>query len=137
LAGFAGGALEGSHSVRILMFLHRQSRPVMTKEIMESLGIRNWSTATSILQRLGEARLVSMEEVNVGRYKSRAKFWRIEPHFGVKVAAALENVERWSMEASSGMLPSSERRGIVDIESPAEKLVMVVQNAIKTAIGGA
>jgi hypothetical protein len=109
----------------------------MTKEIMEGLGIRNWATATSVLQKLGEARLVSMEEVNVGRYRSRAKLWRIEPHFGAKVAAALEDVERWSMEASSGKLPSSERRGIVDIESPGERLVMVMQSAIKTAIGGA
>jgi hypothetical protein len=134
LVGFVGGALEGSHSVRVLLFLHRQSGPVMTKDVMEALGISNWATVTGILQRLGEAKLVSVEEVSVGRYKSRAKLWRIEPHFGAKVASALEDVERWSTAASSEKLPSTGRPGIIDIESPGQKLVVIMERAVKTAI---
>ena len=81
---------------------------------------------------------MSVEEVNVGRYRSRAKFWRIEPHFGTKVAAALEDAERLSVEAASArkLLPT-ERPGIVDIESQGQKLVMVMQSVVRMATGNA
>jgi DNA-binding MarR family transcriptional regulator len=120
-----------SHSVRILLFLNRQPGAVMTKDVMEALGIRNWSTMTAMLQRLEEARLVTVENVSVGPYKSRAKLWRIEPNFGSKVAKALEEVERLSAEAISPQKPpSNERPGVIDIESAGEKLVTVVQTAV-------
>jgi hypothetical protein len=110
---------------------------MMTKDIMEALGIRNWSTVTSVLRRLEHAKLVSVEEVNVGRYKSRAKLWRIEPHFGAKVAAALEDAERLSVEAASNHKLPTERPGIVDIESQGQRLVMVMQSVVRMATGNA
>jgi len=136
LVGYVKGVLEGSQSVRILLFLHRQSGPKMTKDIMEALRIKNWSTATGMLRRLEEAKLVRLEEVSVGRYKSRAKLWRIEPHFGARVAAALEEVQRLSTEAAVfHQLPTTGRPGILDVESSGERLVLIVQNAIRTATG--
>ena len=119
--------------MRVLLFLNRQSKPVMTKEVMDALGISDWATATAILRRLEAARLVSLEEQKVGRYKSRAKFWRIQG-FGTKIAAALEEAQKWSEEAAN-KVPQSGRVGIVDIESQGEKVAMIVQNALKFATG--
>jgi DNA-binding MarR family transcriptional regulator len=135
LVGILQGALGGPHSIRILLFLHREAGPVMTKDIMGALEIRNWSTTTRILRRLEEAKLVTVEEINVGRYKSRGKFWRIEQKFGVKVAAALEEVERLGAEAASYKPPMAGRPGMVDIESSGEKLMMIVQHAVQRATG--
>jgi hypothetical protein len=119
----------------MLLFLHREAGPVMTKDIMGALEIRNWFITTTILRRLQEAKLVTVEEMNVGRYKSRAKFWRIEQKFGVKVAAALEEVERLGAEAATYKQPVAGRPGIVDIESSGEKLMMIVQHAVQRATG--
>ena len=135
MVSYVAGLLEGSQSVRVLLFLHRQTRPTMTKEVMAALHIKNWATAASILSRLEEAKLVRLQEVSVGRYKSKAKLWAIEPHFGAKVAAALEEVERLSTEAAAlHKLPTTGRPGILDVESHGEKLVMVIQNVIRTAV---
>jgi DNA-binding PadR family transcriptional regulator len=109
----------------------------MTKDIMEALGIRNWATATRILRKLEAARLVTVEEQNVGRYKSKAKFWRIEDS-GAKVATALEEAQRLSEQATSpDKFPIAGRPGIVDIQSQGEKLVVMVQNVVKIASGKA
>jgi hypothetical protein len=109
----------------------------MTKDIMEALGIRNWSTATSMLRKLEVAGLVSMEDAKVGRYRSVEKLWRIEPQFGAKVAAALEEAERGIEAAARGRYPSAGRPGIIDVESSGERLVIMVENAVKSAIGNA
>jgi DNA-binding transcriptional ArsR family regulator len=136
LVSILQGALGGPDSIQILLFLHREAGPVMTKDIMGALEIRNWSTTTTILRRLEEAKLVTVEEMSVGRYKSRAKFWRVEQKFGVKVAAALEEVERLGAEAASYKPPTAAGRpGMVDIESSGEKLVMMVQHAVQRATG--
>jgi hypothetical protein len=135
LVGILQGVLGGPHRIQILLFLHREAGPVMTKDIMEALEIRNWSTTTKILRGLQEAKLVTVEEMNVGRYRSRAKFWRIEQKFGVKVAAALEEVDRLGAEAASYQPPTAGRPGMVDIESSGEKLMMIVQHAVQKATG--
>lgn len=107
----------------------------MTKDVMSGLGISNWSTVTRTLQKLEKARLVSVNEANVGLHKSRAKFWRVEPQFGTKVASALEEAERNVEEASAHGIRQNGRPAILDIESPTAKLVILVENAVKTAVG--
>jgi DNA-binding MarR family transcriptional regulator len=130
LVGFIR-ALEGPHSIRILLFLNRQTRPIMTKDIMEALGIRNWTTATSILRKLERANLVSVEELNVGRYKSRARLWRIQS-FGSKIAAALEDAQKSEKAAFEDNQPAG-RPGIVDIQAQGEKLALLVHTVMKKA----
>ena len=109
-----------------------------TNEIMKGLEMKNWATITRRLRRLEEAHLLIVEERAVGRYKSKAKFWSLEPRFGVKVAAMLEEANRWGVEASISSEESpktSERAAIVDIESAGQKLVMVIQRAVEMAAG--
>lgn len=62
--------------------------------------MRNWSTVSKTLQRLGDANLVARHNVRVGKHASRATMWRLEPEFGSKVAQSLELIERWMDEAA-------------------------------------
>jgi DNA-binding HxlR family transcriptional regulator len=93
--------LEERHSTEVLLFLGRHDGPAITKTIMAAIGVRNWATIASTLRKLEEARLVTHVEARVGKYASRAQMWRLEPNFGVKVAATLEVVERCMIDAAS------------------------------------
>ncbi len=106
----------------------------MTKDVMEALGIRNWSTATKMLRKLERAKLVSVEELNVGRYKSRARLWRIQD-FGARVATALEEAQQQSERAAPQDIQPTGRPGIVDIQTQGEKLSLLVQSVIRKASG--
>jgi DNA-binding HxlR family transcriptional regulator len=138
LEDFVRDVLGASHSIEVLLFLRRQSAPIATNDIMRAVGVTNWATMTMTLRRLESARMVVLEERNVGRYKSRAKFWTLEPTFGAKVAASLEEANRWGIEAarSSGGGPKvGERPAIVNVEEVGEKLVTVMQEAVRLATG--
>ncbi len=124
--------------MEIILFLHRRDRPVATNDIMKALRIKNWATATKTLRMLEEARLVTKEERSVGRYKSKANLWAIEPKFGARIAELLEKANLLSQEAlaSSYEPPKmAERPGIVDIESAGERLVTILQEAVNVAAG--
>ncbi len=122
--------LSAAHAPQILLFLHRNREPAPTNRIMNAIGVSNWGTAASSLQKLEEAGLVVMRVGSVGRYKSRARLWALEPNLGVKVAYVLEELSRvgsqharTSLEAPKGL----ERVGIADLELAREKLATVVQ----------
>jgi DNA-binding HxlR family transcriptional regulator len=93
--------LEEKHSTDVLLFLRRHDGPAITKTIMIAIEVRNWATVANTLRKLEEARLVIRVEMRIGKYASRAKMWRLEPKFGVKVAQALEDVDRWMTDAIS------------------------------------
>jgi hypothetical protein len=95
------GLLEERHSTATLLFLRKHDAPVITKSIMTAIGVRNWATMTNTLRRLEEAKLVTRVETRIGKYASKAQMWRLEPNFGVKVAAGLEDIERWMIDAVS------------------------------------
>jgi DNA-binding HxlR family transcriptional regulator len=126
----AHAILEARYGVQILLFLRRQGNPVTTGEIMKALEVSNWYTVPKTLRTLERAGLITMEEGFIGHKRSKAKFWRIEPRFGLKAAEALEEAERWIQEAGK---PSG-RRAIGGVE-PEEKLITIVQKAVKKVTG--
>ena len=93
--------LEEKHSTDVLLFLRRHEGPAITKTIMVAIGVRNWATVARTLRKLEEARLVTHVEARIGKYSSRAQMWRLEPNFGARVAATLEDVERCMVDAIS------------------------------------
>ena len=93
--------LEERHSTAILLFLYKHQVPVITKSIMSAIEVRNWATIASTLSKLEEAGLVTHIETKIGKYASKAQLWRLEPKFGVKVAATLEEVEGYIIDAAS------------------------------------
>jgi hypothetical protein len=66
---------------------------------MVAIEVRNWATVSNTLRKLEDAKLVIRVETRIGKYGSRAKMWRLEPNFGVRVAEALEDVDRWMTAA--------------------------------------
>ena len=101
LADLASEILEARHSSSILVLLREQTDPVPTKDIRTALGIRNWYTVSKTLSALRAARLVTEQDGFIGPYRSRAKFWSLEPMFGARVAEALREAERWVKEATA------------------------------------
>ena len=79
--------------------MHRHDGPAITKGIMVAIQVRNWATVANTLHNLEEAGLVIRVETRIGKYGSKAKMWRLEPIYGVKVAEALEDVDRLMAEA--------------------------------------
>jgi hypothetical protein len=67
---------------------------------MAALGVQNWTTITKPLEKLEEARLLTRVETRVGKDWSKAQLWQLDPKYGVKVAAALEDIEMRIFEAA-------------------------------------
>jgi DNA-binding HxlR family transcriptional regulator len=133
--------LGAAHGTDILLFLHRNREPRPTNEIMNAVGVSNWATAASSLRRLERAGLVVMKSGTVGRYKSRARLWMLEPNYGAKVATMLEDLARLgSVHAAMAADPSPgeglehlkgpERPAIADVELAREKIVSAVQTVV-------
>jgi hypothetical protein len=88
-----------------MMFLSKCKGPVTTKTVMESLGIRNWSTVMKSLDKLEEGNLVTRSNVRVGKHASSAVVWKLEPEYGMRVVQALEQAELLMDEAANRKNP--------------------------------
>jgi hypothetical protein len=137
---------EGPHAVKVLLLLNGGRTPVATKDIMNALGIKNWATIAKTLDSLKEARLIALEEKSIGRYKTKTKFWSVEPGVGTKVADLLQEASRLAQEARvTPEKPSKRvdgRPAVIDIESveeklesAEEKLVTVMHYVVNKAVG--
>jgi biotin operon repressor len=121
---------ETKYAIRLILYLHRQDRPVATHRIVESLGVSNWVAISKALHKLEKAGLITVQNARVGRKRSPAKLWWIESGVGVKVAEALEEVNS-RMTGGSG--PAG-RPAIASTELE-QRLVTVVRRGLRKATG--